>query len=191
LRGEINDNAPVRVTWAMGSGTPGDLIWTTSGAGLIISHDVLTALRSAGCSGWNTFPVQLFEKRGQQRDGFYGLSVCGRCGPINYERSSIVWREFPGGWFPHFKGEYFDPSSWDGSDVFMEQADSRGHVTASIYGTTRTKSCLELLENIAFRRLSDIEVDIAGIRIGSAHRLPADIDARLRASARESGRELS
>jgi hypothetical protein len=124
LRGEVTLSSPLRVSWAMGSGTPGDLIWTTSGAGLILSEIAVGLLKAAGCTGWRTFPAQVFGKDGREYEGYYGLSVLGRCGPIDYSRSAIVWRKFPGGLFPYFKGEYFEPASWDESDMFMERADS-------------------------------------------------------------------
>jgi hypothetical protein len=53
--------------------------------------------------------------------------------------------------------------------------------------TERASSRLIQFKNVGFETLTDAEMDIAGLRIGStARRLPADLDARIRAAARGS-----
>ena len=51
--------------------------------------------------------------------GYAGLSVRGRCGPIQYERGVPVQKEYPGGIFTVYLGYFFDEQSWDGSDLFV------------------------------------------------------------------------
>jgi hypothetical protein len=43
----------------------------------------------------------------------------GRCGDIEWARGVEVPRIRPAGIFPVWKGLFFDPASWDGSDFFM------------------------------------------------------------------------
>ena len=62
--------------------------------------------------------MQVFSKDGDRLQGYVGLSIRGRCGPIDDSLSERVPKQYPGGVFPVLKGMYFDPATWDGSDVF-------------------------------------------------------------------------
>jgi hypothetical protein len=119
IRGEICPARPVPVEWEMGSAKPGEVIWTTHAAPIIIADSVVNLLRTHGFTGWSLYPTAVHDKQGQAAPGYSGLAVTGRCGNLDHSMSVEVPRIFPGGVFPVWKGLLFDPSSWDGSDFFM------------------------------------------------------------------------
>lgn len=180
-RGEIHVTEPVHVPWEMGSHVPGDVIWTTAANAIIVSSRTVDLLLDHRFTGWCTYPVRVSGKFDEVITGYYGLSVVGRCGPIDYSRSEVVLREYPAGWFPHLRGKFFDPESWDGSDFFMEAPDSKGKITGSKFVTETVKRVLTRakVRNLTFERISEADFDLSAIEIGSQHRLPADIQERV------------
>jgi hypothetical protein len=130
----IPSNRPI-VRWAMGGSTPTDVMWTTLAAPLIISSRVTDVLKTGGFSGWDVFPVTVYDKREIEVPNYFILAIKGRCNPVELSRSEVVLREYPGGWFPEFKGAYFQEESWDRSDLFMERPDALGRGTMSRFAT--------------------------------------------------------
>ncbi|MBN1206945.1 MAG: hypothetical protein JXB05_18825 [Myxococcaceae bacterium] len=81
-------------------------------------------LRSHGFTGWSLYEVSVRDKQGQLIPGYSGLAITGRCGDIDWSQSIELPRIRPAGIFPVWKGFFFDPASWDGSDFFMAAGDS-------------------------------------------------------------------
>jgi len=153
-RGEAHINKPIKATWFMGMEEPADIIRTGYIAPILVNERVLTLLRDIRASGWGTYEVQLFDKRGERLAGYYGLSVHGRCGPIDTERSAKVYRRFPGGVFPMWRGLYFDPEEWDGSEIFMPAGRSSWVlVVESVRDAFREAK----VSNVRFENLRSIE----------------------------------
>jgi hypothetical protein len=154
-RGELHIDNPIGVYHKMG-GSPKDIIWTSHGVPMIVSQRVIDVLTEAGISGWGTYPVRVLDRAGNEVEGYFGLQVTGRCGPIDPSRSEVIHRRFPGGIFPQLKGFYFDPASWDGSDVFVAEKEHHG-----IFVTERARIALQKarIRNVRFRAASSIEVD--------------------------------
>jgi hypothetical protein len=94
---------------------PDSLGWGGSPALWIVSPAFRAALADAGCTGWSTTAVVvLAEHEDRVVTSEHGVLVVeGRCGPIDYERSSPI----PGSRTGR-RGLYFELDSWDGSDVF-------------------------------------------------------------------------
>ena len=113
--------------WAMGATNPSDVIWTRVAAPVLLSERLVAMLREQGFTGWDTYPVTLTDRRGARLPDYHGLSVQGRCGPIDPSRSTRISKEYPAGPFPVARGVYFDESSWDGSDVFVS-TDGKGWI---------------------------------------------------------------
>ena len=143
----------VQVHWAMGRRTPGDLIRTTSGAPLLVSDRVVELLKAGGYSGWSTYPVEVFGKDRLRIPGYHGLAVHGRCGAIEDDRSVKVDRQFPAGVFPMWKGLYFAPATWDGSDVFMPRGSDWIFVVAPVKQSLESAK----VSNLECQRLVDVE----------------------------------
>ncbi|MCC6215312.1 MAG: hypothetical protein IT376_10610 [Polyangiaceae bacterium] len=109
----------VEVRWAMGAKVPVDMIRATIVAPVIVSDLVVDVLKTREFTGWETYPIELFGHDGIPIHGYQGLAVRGRCGPIDDSRSMKFDKIMPGGVFPWWRGLYFDPATWDGSDLFM------------------------------------------------------------------------
>lgn len=188
-RAEDHTDTPVGLTWAMGGGTPGDVVWTTSAAPLVVHARVVQLLRDHEFTGWTTYPVTVTAKNGAIHSDYFGLAIRGRCGPLDLSRSVVGLAEYPGGWVPHFQGHYFVPDTWDGSDLFMESPDALGRVTMSRLFTDRVRRALERakVRGLGFTALPDVRVSTAVFVIGSPHRLPQDYSARLDAAYAQAG----
>jgi hypothetical protein len=125
--------------------------------------------------------VTVISKGGKRIPGYVGLVITGRCDPADYTKSEIVLRRYPRGLFPSFRGRYFVETSWDGSDLFMERADSSGSTTAWIYLTDRVRDALTqaAADNVRLERAGDVEISVSAVEIGSPHLLPSDIQTRV------------
>ncbi len=110
-----------------------------------------------------------------------GLAITGRCDAVDITRSSVVVREHPAGWFPVFRGMFFDLDSWDGSDLFMERCDDRGGFTIFRYATAPAAQILqrEKVRPLRFTPLGELEMDAVGYGIGKPHLMPADFEQRV------------
>lgn len=103
----------------MGRKKPSDVIRTTAAVAVLVSDRVIDILKDSQFSGWRTYPINLFGKDSAHIPGYHGLAVPGRCGPIDDSQSVKIDKIYPGGIFPAWRGLFFDPATWDGSDVFM------------------------------------------------------------------------
>jgi hypothetical protein len=190
IRGDAEPERTVRVGWAMGGACPSDVIWTTSAHPLIVHRRILDLFREEGVTGWRSHPVQVVDKGGEAYKDYEGIGIVGRCDPIDLSRSEVTLRKLPGGWMPLFLGSYFPKESWDGSDVFMERADTKGKVTAIIFVTERARQIFAKakVENVRFERLTEREISTGVFEIGSVtHRLPTDFKQRVDAAYRRAG----
>ena len=129
---------PIMASWTLGDPTPSDLIWTTSAVLVFASKRLVSRLEEAGIRGWITYQIRLRGKRGEVIDGYRGLAINGRCGPIDNERSVKVSKRYPAGDSPVWKGLYFEPATWDGSDMFMP----RNH-SGWVFVSARARSVFE------------------------------------------------
>lgn len=123
-RCEARPDKPVEIRWVMGRKKPGDLIKTTLVVPIIVSQRVINVLQENHFNGWDTYDVRVFDKSGDLQPGYFGLSIYGRCGPIDNSKSTQVPKKYPAGVFPVWKGLYFNPETWDGTDLFMTSGES-------------------------------------------------------------------
>jgi hypothetical protein len=185
LRAEIGPLTPPVIPWFMGGAVPGDIIWTGMATPLMVSQRVIEVLHDANLTGWQTYTVIVKGKDGEICPGYCGLAITGRCGQIDLEHSDIIIKEFPGGWFPHFKGEYFPSESWDGSDFFMEEASDNDTGNGFIYATSKVVKAFAKakIKNIRFTRMDEIVLDTYIFETGNMRaKLPADFEQRVDAA---------
>lgn len=155
LRSETAYGRPIRARWAMGASKPGDVIWATLALPLLISERLLGLLRDLQFSGWDVTPVELQGKTGELLSAYYFLRVHGRCGRLDYGQSKKVDKIYPGGVFPVWKGLYFDPATWDGSDIFMADGAGFKFVTEAVKGALEKAK----VKNISFEPLAEVELE--------------------------------
>jgi hypothetical protein len=133
-RGEIQPAEPVQFKPVEGR-KPTDFVGTTLGTLFVVSGAFVDTLRKNGFTGWSTFPVVISPKKGVELRGYTGLAVTGRCGAIDESLSQPIRLEpfAPGGETTDgLRGMYFDPSSWDGSDIFTPAGTSFVCVAPSV-----------------------------------------------------------
>ncbi|MDX6479962.1 MAG: hypothetical protein QOG85_472 [Gaiellaceae bacterium] len=156
-RGEIQPSEPVRFTHDEGSRIK-DYIGTTWGALSLVSERLISALD--GFSGWQTYPVEVFDERGRLVVGYHGLAVTGRSGPIDNRLNPVEVLPPPvpqGKASPHRIGLRFRPKAWDGSDVFCPGD------TAFIFMTQDAKDALVTAKvtGIELDRITEIALPLA------------------------------
>jgi hypothetical protein len=85
-------------------------------------------------TGWTTFPVELHGKGGEVIPGYHGLAVTGRCGPLDRKTGRRMWRDRPSERIGETRFLYwFDPLSWDGSDIFCAGDTALTFVVEDLY----------------------------------------------------------
>jgi hypothetical protein len=153
-RAERAPTEHAEVRWAMGRGQPSDIIYTTSVEPVLISDRVVDILKANELSGWRTYSIELFGQDGVRIPGYQGLAVHGRCGPIDDSRAVQFQAIYPGGIFPVWRGLFFDPETWDGSDLFMP-SDNWGHIM--VVDTVRHAFEKAKVTNVMFTALEAVE----------------------------------
>jgi hypothetical protein len=151
---------PIRFKQYMGRGLE-DYITGGCVGYRFLSERAIRAFEAEGITGLSTYPVEIFNQEGVPVLGYQGVSVIGRCGPILNERSQRIIvppisgarEKGLGKAQPGWRGIYFDPDTWDGSDIFLAEG------TIAFYATDRVREVVEKhgLTNISFDPLSEIE----------------------------------
>lgn len=173
-RGEIPAPSGVRAVWAMGGARPSDFVWTTSVHPIIMHTRIADLLMEKGLSGWSGYAVEVVDKTGRSHSDYFGLCVHGRAGAVDLNRSVVVLKQYPAGWFPHFLGHYFDPETWDGSDFIMHEPDVRGCASGHVMVSERVAAELRRTraKNVGFTRLTEVSVSTSIYEIGRDYLLP-------------------
>lgn len=144
-----------------------DFVGTTWGVVWLVSERFVGVLRGGGFSGWATFPAEVQWKNGDPIPGYHGLVATGRSGPADYAKCEEVWVDPPvpeGKRTRSFRGFFFEPPSWDGSDVFIP--DETGAIV--ITGDVRRGLDAAGVTNVNYRRLSDMTMDLTHDKIVAA-----------------------
>lgn len=155
-RSEALPETPMIFRHFMGGGNPKDLLGTGFASLILLCDRVIEILRAGGYSGWTTYPIELYEKKGERMEGYHGFGVTGRCGPVLWEKGKKIRKPPPvpkGQGYDAWLGLYFDPDTWDGSDVFMPKDSTAIIVIEPIMqALTRAK-----VKNFKFQPLTEFE----------------------------------
>ncbi len=132
-----------------------DILDTGTAILFLISDKMKTILEDNKITGWKIFPIRVYDKGENEVEGYHGLSITGRCGPVNYNKSEVIIKSLIEGGEKsrYYKGFYAGLDDWDGSDIFL----SRG--LFSIIVTQRVREIVkkEKLTNARFENLSEVE----------------------------------
>jgi hypothetical protein len=134
-----------------------DILDTGTVSLFLISDKMKTILEDNNFTGWKTFAVKVLDKKGQEMQGYHGLSITGRCGEIDYSKSEIIKKRFvlPDGPLDKFyKGLHVGLDKWDGSDFFLPE---------KYFGTIITSRVAEILKknkftNVRLENLAEMEI---------------------------------
>ena len=121
----------------------------------LISDKMLRVLEENKITGWETYPVKVYDKKGNEVEGYHGFSITGRSGPVNYDNSEIIKKQLAPKGPPskYYKGLYFGYEEWDGSDFFITKGSFHIIVTKKVVQAVKKAQ----LTNIRFECLKDFE----------------------------------
>jgi hypothetical protein len=134
-----------------------DVLDTGRASLFLISDRMKSVLEKNALSGWQCFPISLLDKKGSEIEGYQGLSVTGRCGPIDVSKSEIIQKRLvPNGPLcTYYKGFYVGLDEWDGSDFFLPKYSYGTIISAKAADVIRSNK----LTNIQLKTLADIEIN--------------------------------
>ena len=92
----------------------------------IWSDKTIAALKRNKCTGWVAYSIKMEGRVDTPANGYFGISVVGRAGPTKKELARPL-SILPHGYtsadaenaISGYCGQVFDPSTWDGSDIFL------------------------------------------------------------------------
>lgn len=121
----------------------------------LVSQRVVDLLKENEITGWDNYPITLYDKKGNIVEGYYGFSVLGRGGKF-----TRIWNY---GWDKEIQKSFlasrgiYDISQWDGSDIFLV------HNNGWIIITERVMKLMKSIKVTAveYLKLSD-DTDIIG-----------------------------
>jgi hypothetical protein len=131
-----------------------DWLGTTWAALHIVSERFIDCLRARGFTGWATYPVEI--TAGKRLEGYHGLAITGRCGPIDDRLSPPVALPPPvsqGRASTGRRGLLFEYGTWDTSDVFCGPMGTRLFATIEVVDALRQDG----ITNVSSRRVLDVE----------------------------------
>jgi len=156
LRAEARPAQPVVFSETTG-GKPRDILGTGHAALFLVSDSFVAVLRAQHSIGWTTFPVEIRTKAGRTLGGYQGFGVTGRCGPLDQSKpASVILPPLSekGRAVAGRRGIYFDPSTWDGSDVFVPATGGYVFVLEHVRDAMQRAR----LSNVTFDRATEVEL---------------------------------
>ena len=119
-----------------------------------ISDKVLDILIDNNITGWKTYPIQVFDKKGNEVPGYHGFSIIGRCKDLDIsllkERVAVQYYE-SGPIREYYKGFPLDLSAWDGSDIFLLSGTGWSFITKRVYSLFKKHK----ITNIRYEKVTD------------------------------------
>ncbi len=157
FRGQLKLRESLKLRAYMG-GQATDFLWSGLIDVVCVSSRVVDLLREHGITGWDTYPVEVYGRKGEPLPGYHGFAVTGPECRRDRSRSQILTRQaVPGGKpFQVYKGLYFDESQWDGSDIFLVRLTAGMVVTEKVYRLFKKAK----VSNVRFTPLTEVEIDV-------------------------------
>lgn len=122
----------------------------------LISERIKNLLEENNFTGWQTYDVKIFDKNNEELKGYYGFSITGRCGKIDYMKSVATPKKLDNDLplITVYKELHIGLDEWDGSDIFLPKG------SFGIKVTKRVKEVLSYnkITNVIFTNLLDVEI---------------------------------
>lgn len=160
--GELQPPEPVVLKGYMG-GSPTEVLWAGLTPIVCVSQRIVDLLLQNRFTGWATYPVEVYDRKGVYLPGYYGLAVKSHAGEQDFSRSQIVTKPpltYAGRTYDVYKGTYFDESKWDGSDIFRVQ-----HATKIVTKKVQQVFKRAKITNVRFIPLLETEIDVNTVKI--------------------------
>jgi len=116
-RGKLDMEAPIQFDADSGSRAT-DVLWSQMVLFFCVSGRLVRLLEENEITGWSTYPVEVYDRKGALLPDYHGFAVTGGTCGQDFDRSVPFDKEMPGGHFTYYRGLYFHESQFDGSDVF-------------------------------------------------------------------------
>lgn len=140
-----------------------DILDTEWPSRYLISEKMKSILEENSLSGWQTYPIKLYDKRENEIFGYHGFSVIGQSGLIDFKKSEIIEiRKVPQGPLcRYYKGIFFD--KWDESDFFIPKN------TTFIFITKNAAHVLKenKITNIELEKLEEMKINAFTVELNS------------------------
>lgn len=157
FRGQYILGKPLTL-YAYRGGQATDFLWSAMVALFCVSGRVLELLDKNGVTGWATYPVEVFGRKGESLPDYYGFSITGGECKRDRSRSKIITKPAPtptGMSFQVYKGLYFDETEWDGRDFFLIQKNIIA-VTERVHSLFKKNA----ISNVRLIQLNAVEIDV-------------------------------
>jgi hypothetical protein len=157
--GRLRLEQPLKMRGYMG-GHVADVLWTGLLSLVCVSTKVVEFLTENEVTGWATYPVEAYDRRGDPLPGYHGFAVTGPHCKRDRGRSEIVTRPHPANaerQVEHYRGLYFDESGWDGSDVFLIRYTAGIIISEKVYRLFRRHR----IANVRFTPLTEVEIEVS------------------------------
>lgn len=157
MRGQAQPPAPIKLVGFMG-GQVMDILWSSMVWIFCVSSRVVELLQANHVTGWSTYPVEVYGRKGEPLPGYYGFAVTGSGCRRDRSRSQIFTKQaVPGGKpFEVYKGLYFYEEDWDGSDFFIVRSFGGIVVTEKVQRLFKKAK----IANVRFIPLPEVELDV-------------------------------
>jgi len=152
FHGEFIPDVPLEFAHRKGR-VRGDFMGASYVSIFLVSKRVIDILQEHRFQGWSTYPVLISDSQGREVEGYSGFSVTGRTGPRFEQRnwySALDSGRVVADYEPQ-KSLFFDPATWDGSDIFSP-------IGSRI--TLVTETVAKVLES---ERLTNMELELAAV----------------------------
>jgi hypothetical protein len=134
-----------------------DLVDTGFSGLYLISDRMKEVLIGKKLTGWRSYEIRLVDRTGVEIGGYSGLSILGRCGPIDISKSLVTQKHLTreGPLSTYYRGLFIGVDRWDGSDFFLPLPYYAPMVTAKAANVLRKAN----LSNISLENLSTVEIN--------------------------------
>lgn len=135
-----------------------DFLWSGLIPLVCISERVSELLQMNGITGWTTYPVEVFGRKGEPLPGYHGFAVTGSECRRDRSRSQIFTRQAVSGGEPFqvYKGLYFYEEDWDGRDILWVKSYGGIVVTEKAYKILKRAK----VTNVKLTPLPEVELQV-------------------------------
>ena len=136
-----------------------DILGTGHASLYLISDRMKLILEKNNFTGWKTFPIKLYDKKGVEISGYHGFSITGHCASIDYKKSKVIEKRMvpTGPICKFYKGILID--KWDGTDFFSPVD------TYDLFITHRAADVLKKnkITNVHLENLTEYETSVSNV----------------------------
>lgn len=158
-QGHLQLKVPLKFEASMGRQAT-DFLWTETPPLVCVSSRCIDLLVANQCTGWSTYPVEVYNRKGNLLPDYYGFAMTDLECRRDRSRSEIIEKPPPaprGQSYKVYKGLYFYEDCWDGSDFFWVRPFGGRIITKKVYQLFKKAK----VRNIRTVPLPEVELDVS------------------------------